>query len=166
MTDINSFTGPYRFLSNFEGPEVKFGDLWFPRVENAYQAAKTLKLDIRKQFANSNMTAAEAKKLGNTVELRPGWFKIRWAVMNICVRQKFLDRTYLEKLIATGSANLIEGNRWHDNYWGVCSCLKCANEMKYNSLGHLLMSIREEMEAWKVCFEQQWALNWVLAGPK
>ena len=44
----------------------------------------------------------------------------------------------------TGDAELIEGNTWHDNYWGVCSCSKCNGRGK-NRLGKLLMKVREEL---------------------
>jgi predicted NAD-dependent protein-ADP-ribosyltransferase YbiA (DUF1768 family) len=28
-------------------------------------------------------------------------------------------------LLKTGKHILVEGNAWHDYFWGACSCLKC-----------------------------------------
>ena len=50
-----------------------------------------------------------------------------------------------EKLKATGDATLIEGNHWHDNRWGKCTCDKCQNKEGQNWLGKILMEIRETL---------------------
>jgi hypothetical protein len=39
---------------------------------------------------------------------------------------------------------LIEGNWWHDNFYGSCTCNKCVNKGE-NNLGKILMKIREEL---------------------
>ena len=44
-----------------------------------------------------------------------------------------------EKLLATENEELVEGNTWHDTYWGVC------NRRGKNKLGKILMRIREEL---------------------
>ena len=44
----------------------------------------------------------------------------------------------LEKLLNTGTQELVEGNRWNDKFWGVC--LK-TNKCK-NALGKALMKVR------------------------
>lgn len=44
------------------------------------------------------------------------------------------------KLEATGDSLLVEGNWWHDTFWGVC------NGFGENNLGKLLMKIREELK--------------------
>jgi len=41
-----------------------------------------------------------------------------------------------EKLLSTGSVQLIEGNDWNDREWGVC------NGTGKNKLGKILMRIR------------------------
>lgn len=49
---------------------------------------------------------------------------------------KFRD-PYLQKLLQdTGDAELIEGNWWHDEFWGVC------NGIGQNQSGKILMVIR------------------------
>ena len=50
-----------------------------------------------------------------------------------------------EMLLQTGDEELVEGNYWHDVYFGVCSCPKCGNKGE-NHLGKLLMKIRSEIK--------------------
>jgi predicted NAD-dependent protein-ADP-ribosyltransferase YbiA (DUF1768 family) len=47
-----------------------------------------------------------------------------------------------EKLIGTGYADLVEGNDWHDNYWGHCYCDNCAKIPHRNQLGLTLRAVR------------------------
>jgi len=49
-------------------------------------------------------------------------------------------------LLATLDAELIEGNAWHDNFWGDCFCEKCRDIEGLNVLGNILMRIREELQ--------------------
>jgi hypothetical protein len=54
---------------------------------------------------------------------------------------KFIQLSYLgQRLKETGDTVLIEGNTWHDNYWGVCECGRCKGGV--NKLGELLMKVR------------------------
>ena len=46
------------------------------------------------------------------------------------------------KLDMTGLEEIVEGNYWHDNYWGNCTCDKCKNIEGQNKLGKILMKIR------------------------
>ena len=48
-------------------------------------------------------------------------------------------------LLLTGGAELIEGNHWHDNFWGICTCDKCWDKRQENQLGKLLMKIRNKL---------------------
>lgn len=47
--------------------------------------------------------------------------------------------------MATGDAFLEEGNHWHDNRWGRCSCERCSSKIAPNWLGKILMEIRAEL---------------------
>lgn len=47
---INHFRGNYAFLSNFAPFSVFFEGVYYPSTENAYQAAKTTNLELRKEF--------------------------------------------------------------------------------------------------------------------
>jgi len=48
-------------------------------------------------------------------------------------------------LLATGEAELVEGNSWHDLTWGRCSCLQHGGAGR-NLLGQLLMTVRAESQ--------------------
>lgn len=136
---INSFQGDYRFLSNFWPAPVTFEGVFYPTVEHAFQAAKTLNLRIRAEIRDCK-TAADAKRLGRRASLRPDWEAVKLSVMESLVRQKFAPNTELaESLLATGNAVLIEGNTWGDCFWGVC---RGEGE---NRLGQILMQVRAEL---------------------
>jgi len=65
------------------------------------------------------------------------------------IRQKFFNYQALyDSLISTNDVYLIEGNFWHDNYWGICikkDCDKCKDvTLAKNMLGNILMIVREE----------------------
>ena len=55
------------------------------------------------------------------------------------LRSKFSDPELAEALLATGDAELVEGNTWGDPFWGV---YKGKGE---NMLGRLLMEVRGEI---------------------
>lgn len=140
---INDFHGNYFFLSNFyECPFWYKGKRW-KTVEHAFQAAKCLDgADVDRVHAAE--TPGEAKRIGRKVTLIPGWNYKRVLVMQDCLRMKFLQNDDLmQKLLATDNEELVEGNTWHDNDWGDCSCPKCVNVTGKNMLGKLLMEIRD-----------------------
>ena len=66
--------------------------------------------------------------------------------MKAGLQEKFKNPVLAKKLIDTGDTELIEGNYWHDNFWGKCSCEKCKNKPKANTLGILLMDIRSKLQ--------------------
>lgn len=133
---INSFSGEYRFLSNFYPAEVIYGGKKYPSVEHAYQAAKTTDELSRKEIREAE-TAKLAKNLGKYVAMRHDWGGIRINVMRKLIQRKFSSPDLLAKLLATGNATLIEGNTWKDHYFGVC------NGVGQNHLGKILMEVRE-----------------------
>lgn len=141
MTDtIDGFHGTYRFLSNFYPVEVSFAGNVYPSVEHAYQAAKTLDEDARKLISKLK-TAGQAKRYGRRVKMRPDWDHVKLNIMKELLKQKFdrdLNPDLWMLLSKTGKRKLVEGNTWHDTYWGVC------NGIGANHLGRLLMEIRDE----------------------
>ena len=61
---------------------------------------------------------------------------------------KFEDTALQDMLLNTGDAYLVEGNSWHDNYWGICllkSCPRCDDKKGRNKLGVFLMELREQL---------------------
>lgn len=149
MTTINSFKGEYSFLSNFYPAEVTVQGIDFPTAEHAYQAGKTTDWS-RMHFVAAASTPGEAKKLGQSLQLREDWATRKDEWMYIVLFQKFRQHhDLLAQLLATGDTELVEGNTWHDQIWGDCTCPKHADTPGDNQLGHLLMRIREEMKDWK-----------------
>lgn len=139
---IEGFQGEYRFLSNFwpvsiflEGQNEPY-----PSVENAYQASKTLSIKLREEIRN--LTAGKAKKIGQTLVLRNDWNNdLRIQTMKSLLIQKFDGRNpeLVEKLLATGNAEIIEANTWGDTFFGVC------DGKGENHLGKLLMEVRNNL---------------------
>lgn len=145
-TPITSFSGRWRGLSNFVPSHIVVDGTVYKSVEQAFQAAKTL--DPRERHAIMTAhTPAEVKRLGRRATLRAGWDSERVEVMRRCLRVKFALPGFGELLLSTGDRRLVEGNHWHDNDWGRCSCRRCAAVPAKNLLGRLLMEIRGEIQA-------------------
>ena len=139
MTQITAFRGRYSFLSNFHPSPVRIGAFTAPTVEHAYQALKTLSEEEVKWVLEAE-TPAGAKRRGRRVTLRPDWQAVQLAGMEQALRLKFAPGSELAgMLLATGDAELIEGNYWNDRFWGVC------RGEGLNHLGRLLMKIRREL---------------------
>lgn len=146
MEKIEKFDGQYAFLSNFyDSPlPTSGGTVIFPTVEHYFQAMKTENPEERERIRLA-ATPGKAKRLGRTVNLRADWEEIKLNVMKYALIKKFNNNPELRNLLLeTGDAELIEGNYWHDNFWGNCSCEKCKNIKGQNHLGQLLMEIRAE----------------------
>lgn len=178
MNMIDAFKGRYSFLSNFCEVPVEYNGVTYCNSEAAFQHAKcrnltsseqidfVVKLRARLQnlvlaYVDSNdanvlttifskVNPSVAKKLGRVVPIRPDWEDVKYTVMYEIVRNKFMQNKALKQaLLDTGDATLIEGNYWHDNTWGKCSCGKCFGKVgsngKNNNLGIILMKVREEL---------------------
>jgi ribA/ribD-fused uncharacterized protein len=149
---IDRFKDEYGFLSNFKSVEVVYpkgqeGEMRYPSVEHAYQAAKTLDQKQR-EWIRDAPTAAEAKGRGYRVTMRPTWnTRSRLTVMEGLLRQKFSQEPFRSQLLATGNAELIEGNYHHDQFWGDCRCEQHIGMGGLNWLGGLLTKIRAGLQA-------------------
>jgi ribA/ribD-fused uncharacterized protein len=141
---IDSFHADYKGLSNFAPVLVYYQGKPYATVEQAYIAAKSF--DIKFQERISKLKSSQvgyAKTLGKKVKLREDWEKVKVSIMRKLLVQKFTINNYKELLLSTGDAELIEGNFWHDNFWGDCNCNRCKNIKGENNLGKLLMELRE-----------------------
>ena len=140
---IKEFQGEYRWLSNFWPVKVTYGDVEYPSVEHAYQAAKSLDPNVRASLmAVAGDHPGGAKRFGKTVALRSDWETVKVSIMRDLVTQKFTNDLELqEKLLATGDLYLEETNTWGDQFWGVCG------GKGKNVLGNILMEIRREISA-------------------
>ena len=140
----NSFEGKYAFLSNFYECPIQYKGITYPTNEHFFQAMKSLKEDERKMIAAAE-TPGKAKRLGRSITLRADWETVKYDIMLLGLRLKFCDIELREKLRKTGDEMLIEGNYWHDNTWGDCSCDACKDRPGRNMLGKLLMQVRNEI---------------------
>jgi ribA/ribD-fused uncharacterized protein len=151
---ILSFDGEYRFLSNFFPAVMTYCDLTSPiqppqtftyeTVEHAFQSLKATN-EVDAATVRNARTAGEAKRAGRRIDLRPDWekvlptnLKVKDQIMLELVWTKFLYNGVLTyKLLATENRILVEGNTWHDTYWGFC------NGQGINKLGQIIMHVRE-----------------------
>lgn len=140
MEEIMVFRGKYQFLSNMYSAPFEWDGRTYKNSEAAFQSAKSLDPEVRDEF--SEMTGVVAKREGKRVLLRRDWEEVKDDIMEEVVREKFLQNPdLLKKLIDTGDMELVEGNRWHDRYWGV----DLVSGEGENHLGIILMRIREEL---------------------
>lgn len=135
---IREFQGQFRFLSNFYPAEVELDEVTYPTVEHAYQAAKTRDLLLRRGIRNAQRPGL-AKRWGRSIRPRSDWEEVKVGIMHQLVKQKFSREPLKSQLLATGDAELIEGNTWGDKFWG-----KFCGEGE-NHLGRILMEVREEL---------------------
>ena len=158
---IDNFAGEYDFLSNFYNVAFQFDGSTFHNSEAAFQAAKTFDGSARKLM--TKMNPSEAKKLGRNVTLRKDWEEIKDRVMfNVCFAKFSQNPDLKRRLLATGTEELIEGNRWHDNYWGDCKCPKCADIEGRNQLGKTLMQLRDYFNM-KSEFDSRELFQWAVS---
>ena len=142
---IKEFRGKYYFLSNFYEAPVTYEDLTYLNSEAAFHAQKTINPMHKMAFTKYN--PSQAKLNGRRVSLRKDWEEIKDDIMYEICKAKFSQNEDLkDKLLATGDEYLEEGTTgWHDNYWGNCSCEKCIHIEGLNTLGKILMRVREEL---------------------
>lgn len=160
MTDtdgkITVFDGEHAFLSNFHQTDIPLTvgghDIVFHSTEALFQASKVFRYrdgarmsptddEIRRFAEFASMTPSEAKKAGRRIALEDPaeWERAKVAVMRGCLDMKFRSPVLAQRLLETGTAELVEGNTWNDRYWGVC------NGEGKNMLGRLLMERRSRL---------------------
>ena len=145
MKKIDSFSGKYFVFSNFYPIAVLYENNRYPSTEHAFQAAKTLDLELRIPFLakatkKEELTATQAKLHGRRLPLRKNWERIKYNVMYDINLYKFTVYNFCrQRLLDTGNAELIEGNYWGDTEWGMC------NGVGNNHLGKILMAIRKRL---------------------
>ena len=140
MDKIDLFRGEYAFLSNFQKCNIEFEGNIYPTVEHTFQAAKTFDKEERKRIL-SFTSPIIAKRIGRKVKLRPDWEDVKCDIMLLLLKKKFEDPELAEKLLATGDAELIEGNNHGDRFWGM------VNGEGKNILGKLLMEVRDDLRS-------------------
>lgn len=153
-------------IVEFRGKHFPFSSFYYhARLtnEHLFQAAKTpyafnsgpLHQILRSQArAHALILAApsptHAKRAGRALPHFDiaGWNAVRDDVMYGLLQAKFEIAELRQLLLDTGDADLIEGNNWHDTYWGVCrsSCQRAPHApFGENRLGKLLMTLRRAL---------------------
>ena len=148
MPMIDRFADKYFFLSNFFRHAVcgAHGQV-YPTAEAAFHGGKTDDPALRAWVAAAP-TPRIAKARGRKVPLRPDWNDHRHVVMRAVLTTKFSDPVLADRLLGTGDAVLVEGNTWHDQFWGCCRCGRTACRAPgQNWLGRYLMAVRQELVA-------------------
>lgn len=151
---IDIFRGSYYFLSNFYPCEIEHDSIVYPSLEHYYVALKCDNdqiingkyytcFDFR-ELISKVKSPGKVKIIGKNIKVRSDWNDIKLDIMWIGIQQKFRNKELSELLISTGDQKLVEGNYWHDNFYGQCTCEKCIDKGK-NKLGKLLMKIRSEL---------------------
>ena len=115
---IDRFRGEHAFLSNFHRRPFQWQGQTWSTSEAAFQAAKTDDHSARERIRMASSPAA-AQRLGRRADLPD----------------------LRDALLATGNAELVEGNGWGDRYWGVC------DGQGRNRLGRMLMAILDDIRA-------------------
>lgn len=145
MNKISSFRDEYRFLSNFYQCPFEYKGLTYPNAEAAFQAQKCCKEEDKIKYTLQK-NPVRVKQMGKKEPNLPAnWDTVSYDIMNEILHAKFSVPELAEKLKATGNAYLEEGNHWHDNRWGKCTCEKCSTKEGQNWLGKILMEIRDEL---------------------
>lgn len=139
---ISSFREENFFLSNFFIKEIKYAGMTWRSAEHAYQATKTSD-QVEMLAIKMAPTAGKAKRMGAKCSIRHDWELVKVGIMRDIVRAKFSDPELAGLLLATGDAELVEGNSWNDFLWG---CVLVNGEWEgRNMLGRILMEVRQEL---------------------
>jgi ribA/ribD-fused uncharacterized protein len=130
----------------FDEPLVYQGIVYLS-VENFYQAMKLPKdrVDLRAEIAALDPRKSKVEiRNDKKYPWREDWTKEEaLKVMEFALRHKFAEGTsWAEKLLETGSEEIIEWNNWKDIYWGRC----IHTNKGENHLGKLLMRVREDLQ--------------------
>ena len=137
--EIKNFSGEYEFLSNFYEVPVYYEN-FYGSAEAAYQAQKAANFSDKLEF--QNYTPKKAKRRARKISIRADWDAVKISFMRDIVFAKFMQNAELaEKLFSTGNAEIIEGNYWHDTFWGVDEETGCGE----NNLGKILMQVRADL---------------------
>jgi ribA/ribD-fused uncharacterized protein len=142
---INMFKGQYFFLSNFYPCQVWYDGYLYTTSEQLFQSQKAVTASDL-QSIQQCPSPSDAKRQGKQILVREDWDDIRTNVMYNVLLCKFTQNpSLLKELLNTGEQVLVEGNTWHDNYWGECYCNKCLDIGGNNNLGKELMRARSAL---------------------
>ncbi|WP_280829842.1 NADAR family protein [Mycobacterium sp. OTB74] len=144
---IDRFRGDHYFLSNFYPAVTPHRGHHFPTSEHAYMAARTTDAGAVAAILAASVPT-HAQQIGRTATQLANWDQHRFRLMEEILIAKFTHNPELaDKLIATTGSLLIEGNTWHDQTWGNCTCDEHRGLAGENALGVCLMAVRMHLAA-------------------
>lgn len=134
-------SGEHGFLSNLYPVHMEFEGRWFESAEHAYQFGKPRHADVAEwmRFATRPWAVAFFAHAMPPWAVRKDWNEIKVDRMRRVLEAKFSRYALRDKLLATGSAYLVEASRT-DAFWGVGR-----RGDGQNTLGLLLMELRERL---------------------
>jgi ribA/ribD-fused uncharacterized protein len=128
------------YLSNDAPIAVVIDGVEYPSATHAYWALSTDDDQARRDIRDAP-NPSQARSRGAAARRRPGWAERRLAEMTRVVREKFTQHPELAtRLIATGTARLVDGASMGGPYWG-------AGPNGRNWHGRILELVRSEMAA-------------------
>ncbi len=140
---IDKFRGKYGYLSNFHechlhndftGKSYRSSEHYFV----AHKASNDKDHEMLREHPFDGL-----KRAGQNIKLRDDWEEVKETIMMEALLEKFTRNHNLwDKLVATGDTPIVEGNTWHDNFYGDCICPKCEKIEGQNKLGQMLMDLR------------------------
>lgn len=131
---------PYGYLNNFKKSPMFIYGLWWKNVESAYQAQKTF---VKEEYnaIHRAIHPRDARELGQLVNVRSDWDKIKIPTMYECVLAKFVqNKDFRERLFSTGDEEIAEDSKI-DYFWGLGE-----DGSGQNNLGKILMQVRQVLK--------------------
>lgn len=132
-------------FSNFQMVDIVIDGVTWPSTEHYYQGMKTEDPAERSKIRKLD-TPGKAKRAGRKVKMRPQWEQVKERFMYKALEAKYQIPDFKASLLSTGDEEIVEYNKWHDNEWGSCLCVKCRHKVGKNKLGKLLMKLREKLQ--------------------
>lgn len=130
-------------FSNFAKTPVHLGGRRWPTVEHYFQAQKFAGTE-HEELIRAAKSAMIAARMGRdrTKPLRKDWDAVKEQVMLAGLRAKFSQHPDLATLLLSTADAVIVEHTANDSYWG-----DGGDGSGKNRLGHLLMTVREELRA-------------------
>ena len=108
---------PWGELSNYFPSPIEMDGKTYPTVEHWYQACKATSEEDH-ELVRRAPTAAQAKRIGNRIDVRPDWDGVKLEIMRVGLCSKFQQNPDLaRRLLSTGQRPLHEASP-SDRFWG------------------------------------------------
>lgn len=137
---ITNFREGFRFLSPFAEEPIVVEGSCFHTVIGAYYAVLHPEWhDVFVEMKSPSEIQAVAMNKGLCRD-----DDAAFNAMEKVLRIRYADGESRERLLSTGSLDIVQSNHIHENKWGACWCAECKGKGE-NRYGRLLMKIRDEI---------------------